>query len=534
MAYLPNEWKDQIVQRPKTYQTTTNDDGSITLMDSFGLVTELGTPVNQDYMNHIEQGIAGCAIRYYSTTETFNANEVILNINENNEVELWKSLTDDNKNNPLTDTAKWEKVDLGGLKPDLTNLTSTGLDKLNQSKALETGSVSSDPDVYADIQSYAHSTFDLSKFTVVGGPEITEDGVASGFSNNDYINIPVLDLSSNDFQIEYKFTYHTANIAQNIFRCSTDGYNGALGFKVAITAGGSILVMGGTQEIIRLLGEDGVTYTSNLVVTSDVAKLYLNGVEVGSSPWSRSISTAYITIGSYSGDINLSIDLKSFAIWADGVPVFNGNQTGIDTVTINDEPVEIPYTLSKTGSKIVDVAYRDRVEDLYAQEGYAPYYTIDEENQNFTLPMGEIYGMIERKVNLTDVEQLAATKADKTDVDGQWVSLGDPVTLLSGGSLRASTSKTINISSVIPKDGYQYYVWISTEHYSSVATAVIHVHGLEGVNYTRRGQVANILASGAGLILVDTDRIITYSNGAAAINNIRLDVNAYCRKGKNV
>ena len=54
----------------------------------------------------------------------------------------------------------------------------------------------------------------------------------------------------------------------------------------------------------------------------------------------------------------------------------------------------IPYTLSKTGSKIVDVAYRDKVIDLYEQEGQAEYYTIDEENQNFTLPMGEIYGMI--------------------------------------------------------------------------------------------------------------------------------------------
>ena len=58
MAYIPNEWKDQVVQRPKTYQMNNNDDGSVTLIDSFGLVTELGTPVNADHMNHIEEGIA--------------------------------------------------------------------------------------------------------------------------------------------------------------------------------------------------------------------------------------------------------------------------------------------------------------------------------------------------------------------------------------------------------------------------------------------------------------------------------------------
>ncbi|MBS4760937.1 MAG: hypothetical protein KHX03_09600 [Clostridium sp.] len=113
MAYNPNEWKDQIVQRPKTYQMTTNDDGSVTLVDSFGLVTELGTPVNADYMNHIEKGITGCAIRYYSTTETFKDKEIALNINEEGNIELWQSLSDDNKNNPLTDDTKWKKAELG-------------------------------------------------------------------------------------------------------------------------------------------------------------------------------------------------------------------------------------------------------------------------------------------------------------------------------------------------------------------------------------------------------------------------------------
>ena len=122
MAYIPNEWKDQVVQRPKTYQINNNDDGSVTLIDSFGLVTELGTPVNQDYMNHIEQGIAGCAIRYYSTTETFKDKEGVLNVNEVGEIELWQSLSDGNLGNPLTDDTKWRKVEKHFLnKNQITN-----------------------------------------------------------------------------------------------------------------------------------------------------------------------------------------------------------------------------------------------------------------------------------------------------------------------------------------------------------------------------------------------------------------------------
>lgn len=58
MAYVKNIWVDQDVERPKTYEVTNNQDGSITLTDSFGLVTELGTPVNAVNMNHIEDGIA--------------------------------------------------------------------------------------------------------------------------------------------------------------------------------------------------------------------------------------------------------------------------------------------------------------------------------------------------------------------------------------------------------------------------------------------------------------------------------------------
>jgi hypothetical protein len=30
------------------------------------------------------------------------------------------------------------------------------------------------------------------------------------------------------------------------------------------------------------------------------------------------------------------------------------------------------------------------------QFGYANYYTLDEDNGNFTLPKGEVYGMIEK------------------------------------------------------------------------------------------------------------------------------------------
>lgn len=58
MAYEKTVWKDQEVENPRTYSVRQNLDDTITLYDAFGSITELGTPVNAENMNKIEQGIA--------------------------------------------------------------------------------------------------------------------------------------------------------------------------------------------------------------------------------------------------------------------------------------------------------------------------------------------------------------------------------------------------------------------------------------------------------------------------------------------
>lgn len=58
MAYTKTEWKDQNVENPRTYSVRDNGDSTVTLIDAFGTVTELGTPVNAENMNKIENGIA--------------------------------------------------------------------------------------------------------------------------------------------------------------------------------------------------------------------------------------------------------------------------------------------------------------------------------------------------------------------------------------------------------------------------------------------------------------------------------------------
>ena len=66
MAYAPTEWKDKVVERPRTFTVQNNTDGTITLIPAEGIVHEAGTPVNAANMNNIEQGIAEAQILYWT------------------------------------------------------------------------------------------------------------------------------------------------------------------------------------------------------------------------------------------------------------------------------------------------------------------------------------------------------------------------------------------------------------------------------------------------------------------------------------
>ena len=491
----------------------------------------------------------------YDENETYNQSSIVFGTDENNKIVLYKSLADNNTSNPLTDTTKWQKVDLGA-----------DLDKINQSKALTTGAVSTDADVFADIQMYAHSTFDKSKFDVVGSPSITDDGIASGFSDGNYLKADNITLG-NDFEIDYVINLPT--LRNNNFILSGEDGNY---IQLSVTSAGLLQtdLGNGTSWITNANHNTQIEANTDTALKikykNNTLNVYKNGNLIDSTEVTGlNIPVCNLLIGTNRAKAiftNGIIFLKSFKVSAKGVVILSGNQTGIDAVKPDDYTVvgtptitadgiasgfsstnniiipelnfekpfsiemsfvynskdtyqaflgigdgyldinsagnqlrmfvnlsesgvvyntpsfnatplqtgnkyycsfgwsgteytarlydnnkslivtasyassefmvsappvlgykynawdgsidlnsvksynngslysqaclKIPYTLSKTGSKIVDAAYRDRVQDVYEQYGVAMYYTLDEENRNFTLPMGEIYGMIEK------------------------------------------------------------------------------------------------------------------------------------------
>lgn len=310
-----------------------------------------------------------------------------------------------------------------------------GNSKLNTAKMYETGSVSTDKQGYNQLEKMYHSTFDLSKFTVVGNPTITSDGVASGFSGNDYLYIPAntipLATTTQKHIVKFKLTslptgsavyaiigsnlnygdlVFGINSTTLVIRCKTTNASSNsydLTKDISLSQLGSII----NTDVVLTHEWNGLKHSFSIIINGTSTLLYeinnnypiaqTNNLWFGEhNPWK--------TDNSY-----LFIDFKHFSITVDGKEVFNGNKTGLDVIG----NIEIPYTESKTGSKVVDVAYRDRVQDVYEQYGQAGYYTIDEENKNFTLPMGEIYGMLVDK-DLSNLSETGrAVLDDKANVD---------------------------------------------------------------------------------------------------------------------
>lgn len=228
-------------------------------------------------------------------------------------------------------------------------------------------------------------------YTVVGSPVITDDGVASGFSAG-HILLP-----------------HNFNISNEvIFKLKVSSGTGAPFLGFIDNSGTSLFYLNKTNDTsLQIVIRDSSftpLYSKVFTVINDDLDII---IKVSNNNLNISINNTTT--------VNTSIDLTSFLAVLNNLYslILGRNQSGVNAFTgsidlnafkiyvdgnlVYQPCLKIPYTESKTGSKIVDEVYRDRVIDLYEQEGQAGYYTIDETNQNFTLPMGEIYGMIEQK-----------------------------------------------------------------------------------------------------------------------------------------
>lgn len=290
---------------------------------------------------------------------------------------------------------------------DTNNKLTVDSDYIEAHKAyLADGDTLTDPQGLQDVKYYNYSSFDKSKFTKVGSPTITDDGIASGLGNNNYLNTGII-IGQKPFKIRAKVNYLNTISGQRIFQIGLGGnqtftvYTQIYGsnptqLRASGTLSDDTTFADGINNISGdIIAEIEFTGSEYILRAYDINETLLGSKTLTSSSlYIKNISTLDLYIGTNATGV--TYDLKQFSVTVDGVEVFNGNKTGVDTYTIGSDIITIPYKVSKTGSKIVDSSLRPEVEAVYEDHGYAPYYTLDETNGNFTLPMGEIYGYITR------------------------------------------------------------------------------------------------------------------------------------------
>lgn len=187
--------------------------------------------------------------------------------------------------------------------------------------------------------------FNKSAFTVVGNPTITDDGIASGFSRNNYVNWTTGYTNTDYSTLEINFpSFIISDITgeQYIMTSVTGWY-----FTFGISYGGWIQISAHNSSGGQLTFTNTGNYKLISANTSYYAKLVFNGSRydllIKGGIWTDWTSLKYaettekILLGAnvrFTGRYDYpntyfkgSIDLKQFSITVDGEEVFSGTKT---------------------------------------------------------------------------------------------------------------------------------------------------------------------------------------------------------------
>ena len=338
---------------------------------------------------------------------------------EGNWTYSYKGLQDtSNKVNTISDTSTNSQY------PSAKAVYDSASSKIHPLKGyLENGTLYSDTELYNNVYAYAHSTtitgtdtIKSDDYTVVGSPTITDLGIASGFSSSNKIS-KTISLSGSKLVAKCGFSYAIPSAQGVVFGFLITGTSAARCY-VDTSGNLNMYIPAATNETLQILTTDLTMTAGDLIIVegewneSSTCTFKATNITTGQSAtktgtanWNKtieSLTSVYIGSSGSNNPYSSSVDLNLFQIYVDGSLVY--------------QPcLKIPYTLSNTGSKIVDVAYRERVIDVYNQFGSANYYIIDETNQKAALPLGEVYGMSKQSSMLA----LSLPTGNTTTKDGE-------------------------------------------------------------------------------------------------------------------
>ena len=328
----------------------------------------------------------------------------------------------------------------------LSNLNTTGEDKLNTSKMYLTGDASSDPTGYAQLLAIkndvlAKSIIDAAinnDYSIMGTPSINQDIVSFTGNMDCIVTNFYLPATVTKYKVIIKFVATAAMKERS--NSITGNYSGYNGMRLQSQPNGCFMAYHNTENktnpnamVTTYLQTPVLEYSAGDIVTLEtgynsekgfyiIASANGESVEQNSNAegfWYKDTNVPLIigrSVGNYSDDYYFSgsIDLSEFRCYVEDSLVYVPS-------------LHIPCISHKNGVKIADVQYASKVALFKEYKGYSPYFTIDEVNHTFTLPMGEIYGMIDKKANieLIPIKPLGQTISSAFPIEDKNLALCD-------------------------------------------------------------------------------------------------------------
>ena len=204
--------------------------------------------------------------------------------------------------------------------------------------------------------------FDLSKFTVVGSPTITDDGIASGFVKASYVRLLSDFYLKDNWEVRVAFSFSStgsgalfANPASHANMLYIDSRRISFQFTSTGTSMTAVLhsnkrLEPNTKYFARLKYNSTTGYTidistnginwENHITLANTSKMVTNSN--APNTWDLGVLASSYTIFK-----DGSIDLKQFSITVDGKEVFSGNK---------DKVMELTYKYPENQTSIMNLA----------------------------------------------------------------------------------------------------------------------------------------------------------------------------------
>lgn len=346
----------------------------------------------------------------YDVRENYSSTSIVFNI-EDDGIFIYKSLTDNNLGNPLTDIEKWQAVDLGGSSSSGSGLSMFDLvvkDHIlsyEESKGLALqgsyvykdavpGSRYGYPDFYSrcveEFEDGGNTLLSIKNNVSLVGAPVVDNGVISGFSTSNYATALTFPTDE-DFVFEFKIkTGADISGEQEIFACPTASGPAQNYFCLVNLESKNLnaIFNGGLGVWQYPFGTPAQPETDYIV----------------KAVYSKTNNTLHVTMSLANGTVLLDdtkqvgelYDIKETVIGVgkdNGTTIFNPFKGSVDLkecyIESNSQRIWSGATTAAknaNGHIFYDIADKEVVDDWFDTYGIADFYGVDKEHERIFLP----------------------------------------------------------------------------------------------------------------------------------------------------